>query len=497
MKKEPQSISLKDRFFPIKNYELKKIIPLCLLKGITSFVFSILFSIKDAAIVTSNQSGAEVIPVLKSALVLPSSILIVLLFYKLSNTFNPLTVRYIIISSFLILFFIYGFILLPNESTLTPSISAERLLEVLGAHNKHWVAVYRYWIHSIFFVVSELWGQVCLFILFWGFVNQICSIDEAKRSYNLFIASGSLGGMMQAPFIFYFKSQMSVLILIIIFSSLLMMVLYWGINKYSLSDNRLYNSNLHDRTSKTKTKLSLFQSIKYIFSSKYLIAIAITVISCGLTINLVQITWKANLKSLYFTKDAYLSFMSFYDLILNVISFFIVFFISGSLIRKLGWKFCSLVPPLVIGITGILFFFMSKYQGALIPFSNFLGIKPLVMVVYFGAFQAVASKVSKYSFFDITKEIVYIPLGQEGKVKGKAAVDTIGSRFGKSSSSFVHLLALWFATSSEVLSITIILIPCLIIVVIGWIYAVKFLDKNLKKKVQEKKDILSFEPIEN
>ena len=59
------------------------------------------------------------------------------------------------------------------------------------------------------------------------------------------------------------------------------------------------------------------------------------------------------------------------------------------------------------------------------------GMTPLVIAVFFGAAQVSMSKACKYSVFDSTKEMAFIPLDHESKLKGKAAIDGVGSRFGK------------------------------------------------------------------
>ena len=107
---------------------------------------------------------------------------------------------------------------------------------------------------------------------------------------------------------------------------------------------------------------------------------------------------------------------------------------------------------------------------------------PLFFIVLFGAFQAIVNKVTKYSFFDATKEIVYIPLDQESKVKGKAAIEMVGSRFGKSSSSLIQLGIIELIGTGSILFASPYLLPIVCVVTIGWMYCVRYLNRELTLK---------------
>lgn len=439
---------------------------------------------KDAFVVTAKGSGAEVIPVLKGWIVLPIALGATLLYSKLANVFKRSTLFYSIILFFMAFVFLYGFVLYPNLDTLSPHASADWLLEKLGSANGHWVAIYRNWIQSVFFVLAELWGAIVIFLLFWGFVNHICNFNEAKRCYNLFIAGGDMAQMFTGPLVCYFTGKyiasqfgfaLQSLVCCVLFFGFMIMALHWFLTRKVLKDERLYQPENQHQPIDQKTKLSLLDSLKFIIRSPYLRYIAVMVVAYGLTVNLTEVTWKANLKLAYPETGAYQGFMATVSSSVGVCSFIITVFFSGMIIRRLGWHFCAQLPPIVIGATSLIFLTLFLNQG-------WLGTSPLFLIVLFGAFQNVSTKVMKYAFFDATKEMSYIPLDQESKVKGKAAIDVVGSRLGKSGAAWIQIVLIQIAGTGSVLSITHFLLPLIACTVVFWILSVRQLNKEFSKE---------------
>jgi AAA family ATP:ADP antiporter len=180
---------------------------------------------------------------------------------------------------------------------------------------------------------------------------------------------------------------------------------------------------------------------------------------------------------LYPDHNAYLSFYANVFSIVGFASLIISLFFCGGIMRSFGWHFTAQISPWVIGATGIGFFMLVLNQKTLAPLISQMGFSPLLFIVLFGAFQNIASKVVKYSFFDPTKEMAYIPLDEDEKVKGKAAIDVVGSRLGKSGSSWIQVGLMDLLGTSSVLNITHFLIPIILGTVFLWSYSVKQLGK--------------------
>ena len=166
----------------------------------------------------------------------------------------------------------------------------------------------------------------------------------------------------------------------------------------------------------------------------------------------------------------------------------------AKIIGKFGWTKTALITPTIMLITCAGFFsflFFQDYLGDV--FMAFIGMQPLVIAVFFGAAQNCMSKAAKYSVFDATKEMSYIPLSHESKLKGKAAIDGVGSRLGKSGGSLIHqgLLMIFASLSASTPYVAAILMS----VILFWILAVRSLGKQFnelvaKKQADEAKDAI-------
>eukprot|EP00741_Cyanophora_paradoxa_P005851 tig00000113_g5669.t1 len=110
-----------------------------------------------------------------------------------------------------------------------------------------------------------------------------------------------------------------------------------------------------------------------------------------------------------------------------------------------------MVTPSVLCGTGLAFFALVVFGQQLAPLTTAalglslaplttaaLGVTPLFLAVLVGAAQNIMSKSCKYSLFDPCKEMAYIPLDAEARLKGKAAIDVIGNPIGKSGGAIVQ-----------------------------------------------------------
>lgn len=484
------------RLWPFHSFEMKKLIPLILMKFFISVNYCIFTSIKDASVITGSGAGAEVIPVLKGWLVLPCSILGALIYSKLSRVVKKSTLFCGTIGVFIVLSLLIG-LLFPYADQVSPHQSAKWLLDFVGPRHAHWVAVYHHWLPSLLFVTAELWGAMAIMVLFWGFANAITNNEESKRCYSLYIAAGDVALITvgsfthiakKLGFMSNFSENVSSLMYCTTIISLIVIALYLYMQKHVLNDPRYYKPEMPKAQIKKGPKPSLRDSFRYILKSGAFTRLAIIVIGYSLAITLIEVTWKATARELYPSSSDYHHFTANMQLWVGIIAFITSVFFGTNIMRKFGWRLSAQITPIVVGITGLIFLVLTYFRNDL---ASMLGspIAVLTLLVTLGAIQNVASKVSKYAFFDSTKEIAYVNLPMEStlKLQGKAAIDVIAARLGKSGSSWIQVALIDFVGMGSIFGVIHYLIPIMLVMVVFWIYSVHTLPNYFG--IQEKERI--------
>lgn len=456
------------------------------------FNYTLMRNTKDVLVLEAT-GGAEIITFLKVWVVLPLAVLSFFIYSKLSNVFSKQTVFYSVVTFLLAFFALFAFVLFPNRELIHPIEQANRLAKELPSGFGNFINIYKYWSFSLFYAMAELWGSMVSALLFWQLANGIVKVKEAKRFYAHFYLLANLGTALSGVVSKYFSTKgaellpdkmasygvtLYYLITTIVILGLVIMFLYYYVDKRVMSDERLVDFNLIKKTKK-KLKMSLVQSVKFIFSSPYLLWIALLVISYGISINLVEVTWKNQVKANFTDPSAQQNFWGTFSIVSGICTFLVIF-IGGSLIRALGWKIGALATPVIIGITGILFFIPVIFSDSMSPLFSALGITSIGFAVFAGVVQNIMSKSTKYALFDPTKEMSYIPLDEESKVKGKAAVDVVGGRFGKAGGAVIQQVMFIFI--GPVLVVAPYSATIMLIFVFIWIYAVLQLYKLFVKQ---------------
>lgn len=472
--------------WPIYPSEMKKFMTMTIMFFCIVFNFAFLRAIKDSLVITTM--GAEALPTLKLWFVMPATVLFVLIYAKLLNVFSKDKVFHIVVSSFFVYFVLFATVFYPFQNSLHPTFSND-----YGVFVKKLLLPIEHWTFSSFYVIAELWSSVIINLLFWKFANETTSLMQSKRFYSMFglIANTALifsGGVLKNLEVSgSVGDQWTDLPKLISFISILCLVimgLYYYLTNYILKDPVNFNPD-DIKKPKSKVKLSISESFKCIMNSRYLGFITLLLVCYGISINLVEIMWKAQVRELCPTKGQYMNFMGGLQIWTGIVTI-IGMIVGANVLRKTTWKTAAMITPVVIFITGLIFFGFILFKDALDPCLREIGLTALGVVVCVGLIQNVLTKSMKYSLFDATKEMSYIPLDEELKSKGKAAVDVIAQRAGKSGGSAIQFLLLnVIFVGSSLVELAPIISGIFAVIVFVWFYAVSGLNDQFLKITAE------------
>lgn len=437
--------------FPVKREEWKLFGFMFLIVCLVNVNFSILRSMRNALVVADTGGSAAFIPYFELFGTFPASILLT---WALSRLMRLFSLRFIFTSTmlfFLGFFLIFAFWVYPHREAIHALLEA-KLGFLFGL--TRFKVVFTHWPDMVFYIMSELWKVALLSVLFWGFINQHLSMDEAKRFYPPLMLGSSIGTILAGPLTVFCTSQMSwhffplsdlrwqhslyLLTFSLLVCGLFSLTAFNSLFK-KLQPRELMASSPREEVKKepfSRKLLSLSSSIRYLVKSPYLSALLFIVVAEYIAYALGELVFLEMLKEAYPSPSDYCQYLGNLSLWTGIITAISALILTPYLLQTYGWGRSSLITPALMVILTFAFFAVVCCGKA----GFFPGASPLPIAVILGSLHFCIGRSAKYTIFDSTKELAFIPLDQEGQVKGKLIIDGIGSRLGRGASSFLSIL---------------------------------------------------------
>lgn len=494
-----KNINFREIIWPIHRSELVKFVPMSLLMFFILLSYNILRGLKDGLVMT--HISPQVISFIKLWFEMPAGVLMVLLYSALCNKMSTERAFRIILLGFVTFLALFAYVLYPFRDFFHPDPLIVEHYASQYSNFKWFIKIWGQWTCVAFYIIGELWPIVIFSLLFWQLANKITNTEEAKRFYPFFSLFGQSNLLLSGSLIVYFSSKNHILtnfighitnsccpteimiqslVLLVIFFSIICLYLH-----YFIEVKVIRTIKLAEKKSKIKApKLGLMESLKVIIGSRYLWLICILLISYSTSVNLLEGLWFEKAKEYYGTTEGFIKYQGTV-LMWTGVATVACSFVGSAVIRYYGWFWGAITTPFIIMFAGISFFTFCMFESKLTALAYSLNlISPQFLIIFMGGAQNVLGKGAKYSFFDASKEMVYIPLDDEMKTKGKAAVDIVGAKIGKSVGAILQCAIFTMYPSAKHSSIIHFLMGLFVIICLVWMYSVKVLDEEYSLKIK-------------
>lgn len=433
---------LKELIFPVKRDEWFLFGLMFSIVSLINVNFSILRSMRNALVVADTGGSAAFIPYFELFGTFPASILLT---WALSRLMRACSFRFMFSTTmlfFLSFFLIFAFWIYPHREEIHTLL--ESRLGILVNFSKFKV-VFTHWPDMIFYIMSELWKVALLSVLFWGFINQRLSLEQARRFYPPLLLGSSMGAILSGPITVFCTSMFTwshfplalyrwqhSLYLLTAFLMLCGLLTLFAFSSLS-SRLQLVPPKLTPKEPFAQKLLSLSSSVRYLLQSPYLSALFLLVVAEYVCYALGELIFLETLKSQYPSPAEYCQYMGSLSFWMGILTACSALFVTPYLLQTIRWSRIALIFPLTLVAITFAFFFVI-YLGK-------IGLLPgLAIAVFLGSVHFCIGRAAKYTLFDTIKELSFIPLNQEGQMKGKLIIDGIGSRFGRGTSSLLSIV---------------------------------------------------------
>jgi len=447
---------------------------------------NIVRTIKNSLVVTLIEP--EIISFIKFYVEVPMTFFVLLAYIKVYNLYSSKQIFNFTLVVFLLFFSSFAFIILPNLETYTLDKNLINEMIVSYPHLKWILQLIEYWHLVLLYVFGELWTAILYSLLLWELINRVTSVEDSKKDYPAINFFGQTSTVLSGILITYLFNKISasdyssdiqyigyiqLLFTIVIISILLMLVLHNILNKLGKTPNykRKTNAVLDN------AKSSIVDNLKFILSSKYILLISINVMCYSVAIMILEALWFAKSRELYPSAEGFINYQSEVLVFIGLSTLFFSM-ISNYISSKVDWLLMALITPYSFISFGTIFTFACFIEDKIITSYALLPI-----IIFLGSTAHVIGKGTKYAFFDITKEMCYVPLDNSMKAKAKAVIDVFCFHVGKMIGALLPFIIFSIFPNYTYNNITTFLFIIFIIVCIIWILTVKNLSKFYNQKL--------------
>ena len=196
----------KKLFFPVKRDEWLIFGLMFIIVCLINANFSILRSMRNALVVADTGGSAAFIPYFELFGTFPASILLTWGLSRLMRFFSPRFIFSMTMTFFLTFFIVFAFWIYPYREEIHTLLESKLGLFVGFSRFK---VVFTHWPDMVFYIMSELWKVALLSVIFWGFLNQNLSLEQAKRFYPPLLLGTSIGTILAGPVTIFCTSHFS------------------------------------------------------------------------------------------------------------------------------------------------------------------------------------------------------------------------------------------------------------------------------------------------
>ena len=297
---------------------------------------------------------------------------------------------------------VYGFIAL--------TILAFGALYSAGSPAEHWIAAGFYvWVSTF---------NLLIISVFWSFMADIFSPEQAKRLFGFIAAGATIGGIV-GPIIAKYLSKVvgnNGLMLIaaagFVVTAVLVVMLAREKERLVARGGDAQHTSLNHRLGGNP-----IEGFALIFRSRYLLLLTLFLLLMTWISTIVYFQLGELITKAYPEKEARTAVYASIDLYVNSLAVVVQLFGTGHIIKRFGVQTGLLLNPVIMVIA-------------------FLAVAFSPVLLILGGIQVIR-RVAEYAVAKPTREMLFTVVDQESKYKAKNVIDTVVYRFGDVSSAWV------------------------------------------------------------